>query len=358
MKTLSYNSRFFKISVAILLVLLIITLSIQLLPVMIFILNIITNLLYPTLLAGALYYLLRPLRDFFDRHNVPRVATILGLYLLLSLVFFLLFVYIWPHISQQFSEFSQAPKEKIEAIQNKTLSFLDFFNLSFTTQDQLKKELTQHSINILKFGINNFTTTVTSIAHIASVIIITPFILFYLLKEDNKFLISISQFFPPNYEDYMKKIAHDVDLVLSFYVSGQIMVASVVALLIYAGYWIIGLQYVATLALFAFIFNMIPFTGPFISTVPALLIGLADSPWMGVKVVLVVIIVHLLDLNIISPRIVGQRLHIHPVTIILLLVGSLSLFGFLGLFLITPAYAVAKVVLYDLYEWKSGVMVV
>jgi predicted PurR-regulated permease PerM len=62
----------------------------------------------------------------------------------------------------------------------------------------------------------------------------------------------------------------------------------------------------------------------------------------------------LLDLNLISPRIVGQRLNIHPVTVILLLVASLSVFGLVSLFIITPLYAVLKVLIQDYYFAKRN----
>jgi len=145
-----------------------------------------------------------------------------------------------------------------------------------------------------------------------------------------------------------------VDEILSVYISGQVLIAFIVGLLIFIGYWAIGLNYAFLLALLAFVFNLIPFCGPFISTIPALFIGLADSPLMAIKVIAVVLMVHLLDLNLISPRIVGQRLNIHPVTVILLLVASLSVFGLVSLFIITPLYAVLKVLIQDYYFAKRN----
>ena len=88
---------------------------------------------------------------------------------------------------------------------------------------------------------------------------------------------------------------------------------------------------------------------PIISTIPALFIGLETSPWMAVKVIAVVITVHLFDLNLISPRVVGQRLNIHPITIVFLLIVSLSLFGVVGMFVITPLYADLRVLFFELY---------
>lgn len=348
-----FKNKFFKITTGIILILLIIVLSMQLLPVINFILNIIGTLFYPTIITIVLYYLLRPLRNFLEARGVHRLITIIFIYCMMVFLIIFAITFIWPSISKQVTEFSSTPKEKIEEIQNKTIDIMDFFNFTSIPKAQLEQTLTYYSKQLLKIFTDNFLSTISSIAKIASYFIVTPFILFYLLKDDQKLRKNLLAYAAKGYKKDLQKIATDIDATLSYFITGQVLVAAIVAILILIGYWIIGLNYIFILALFTFIFNMIPFTGPFISTIPALLLGLAQSPIMGVKVVAVVIIVHLLDLNIISPRIVGQQLNIHPVTIILLLLAALSLFGVVGLFLITPGYAILKIILFDLYEIKQ-----
>ena len=194
--------------------------------------------------------------------------------------------------------------------------------------------------------------TISSAAQIASYFIITPFILFYLLKDDHQIYTNIINIAPTTYKKEVTRILNDIDNTLFSFISGQLLVSAIVATLIFIGYWIIGLQNAFLLALFVFVFNFIPFCGPFIATIPALFIGLAQSPFMGIKVILVVIIVHLLDLNLISPRVVGQKLQIHPVTIILLLVVSFPIAGLIGPFIVIPLYAALKVILQDVYAIK------
>lgn len=98
------------------------------------------------------------------------------------------------------------------------------------------------------------------------------------------------------------------------------------------------------------IFYTIPFLGTFIAIIPALIIGLADSPFMAFKVILVMIVAHVIESDIVSPKILGQRLHIHPLTIILLLLAAGSLYGLIGLLLATPIYAIIKVIVWNVYK--------
>ena len=86
----------------------------------------------------------------------------------------------------------------------------------------------------------------------------------------------------------------------------------------------------------------------------AILVGLSDSPLMVIKVVVVFVIVQQFEANFLSPQVLGQRLNIHPLTIILLLLAAGSLYGLPGLILATPLYALAKVLVenaYKIYQW-------
>lgn len=348
-----YKQRFFKIATAILLVLLIVYLAMQILPILRAILGIILILLLPTVFAGILYYIFRPTRDFLENKKVPRVIAIIIIFFIIFVFLSFMFIFIWPFISQQIAEFTATPKEKIKAVENKTLNIMNLFNVASLSQEQLKQTLSFYVKQFISFLTSNLFFTISSIAQIATYIVVTPFILFYLLKDDHLMSLEFFKTISDKHKNRVRKILNDIDKTLSTYIIGQVVVAVFVGFLIFIGYWVAGLPYALLLAWFAFVFNLIPFCGPILSTIPALFIGLSHSPLMGIKVICVVIIVHLLDINLISPKIVGQRLQIHPVIIILLLVASFSLLGLLGAFLITPLYAVVRVLFWDLYNMKN-----
>lgn len=348
-----YKSNFFKITTGTILLLTILYLVILLKPIFNVVLEFITTLLYPIIISVVLYYILRPLRQFLEK-RIPRIISILIIFLIIYICISFVIIFIWPYISQQIAEFSATPKEKIKELENKTVDFMNLFNIFSISHEQLRETLIYYFRQVITYITNNLVFTISSIAKIASYFIITPFLLYYFLKDDTILSQEIINLSPKGYKRSAKSIVEDIDEILSVYISGQVLIALIVGVLILIGYLIIGLNYAFLLGLIAFIFNLIPFCGPFISTIPALLIGLADSPLMAIKVLAVVLLVHLLDLNLISPRIVGQRLNIHPVTVILLLVASLTVFGLLSLFIITPLYAVIKVLVRDYYLDQNG----
>ncbi len=325
----------------------------QILPFLATFLGLISNLIFSIIIAQVLYYVARPIRDFLEEKNVPRTIAIILIFILLFICFALVVMFIWPFLSQQINEFTATPKEKIKEVEEKTIDFLNSFNFTSLNERQLQETIIFYGKQLMQYILNNITFALSSIAHIASYFIVTPFLLFYLLKEDYGMFSGAIDIFPISKRKNIKKISENVDKTLAQYINGQVLVACIVGFLIGVGYTIIGLNYAFALAFLAFVFNLIPFCGPFISTIPALLIGISHSPFMAFKVLLVVSTVHLLDLNLISPRIVGYTLNVHPTTIILLLVLGFSLGGFLGLFVITPLYAVCKSIARDVVEIKE-----
>lgn len=349
-----YNKKYFKSAVSILLLLLIVFMGFQLFPLFLMVFQFITTLFFPVIVAGIFYYIFRPVVRFFDTKKISRYFSILFIYLFMILCLVVAISTIWPNISRQIAEFQAFPTEKLKEMENKTVDIMNLFNFTYKSHQELRELLLYYLQRITVWFTGGVLTNIVSITKVASYFIITPFILFYFLKDDRNTSHRIINLIPSDYKKGARKIINDVDQVLSGYISGQILVSLIVGILVFFGYLIIGLDYAFLLALITFIFNLIPFGGPLIATIPALLIGLAQSPLMALKVILVVIIVHLLDLNIISPRVVGFRLNIHPVTIILLLVASISLFGFLSLFFIVPIYAVLKILVLDL--WKLEII--
>ncbi|MFL6562935.1 MAG: AI-2E family transporter, partial [Bacillus sp. (in: firmicutes)] len=150
-----------------------------------------------------------------------------------------------------------------------------------------------------------------------------------------------------------RKILSDLDEALSSYIHGQIFVSFCIGTLLFLGYLMIGLDYSLLVAIVAMFTNVIPFLGPIIAIIPALIIAILNSPMMVVKVLIVMVVVQQIEGHIISPQVMGRRLEIHPLTIISLLLAAASIGGVLGLILAVPVYAVLKVIVHHTYRlWK------
>ena len=138
---------------------------------------------------------------------------------------------------------------------------------------------------------------------------------------------------------------------ISSYIRGQIIVSFCIGLLMFIGFVIIGLDYAPVLALIAAFTSVVPYLGPAIAITPALIIALVTSPYMLLKLIIVWTVVQLIEGKFISPQIMGRNLHIHPITIIFIIIIAGNLFGVVGILLAVPGYAVLKVITTHLFEY-------
>ena len=99
-----------------------------------------------------------------------------------------------------------------------------------------------------------------------------------MLKDHEKFAPFIYNFFSGKRREWIKKTLHDIDTVLRSYIQGQLLISFLLAILLFIGYLIIGLEYALLLVIFALFMNVIPFIGPWIAVVPALIIGFIQDP--------------------------------------------------------------------------------
>ncbi|MDA8354344.1 MAG: AI-2E family transporter [Firmicutes bacterium] len=312
------------------------------------------TLFFPFLVAGVLYYLFRPVVRFLEKKGVPRVISILLIYLLFIGLAVLIVFLAGPPLQKQVTRLVENFDDLIASLQTKLVQlqhnpwvgqYFEQQNLEKITRDFT--DYLSSSIMTIVTNIANFFSILTSII---VVFVTVPFILFYMLKEGEAAPKQVLRLLPAAQRSEGRRILSDMDRAISSYIQGQVLVSICVGVLVYIGYLIIGLDYSLLLALVTMFTNLIPFVGPLIGTIPAVIVAFIDTPFMVVKVLLVTVFAQQLEGNVISPQVMGRTLNIHPLTIILLLLVAGSLGGFLGLLLAVPTYAVLKVVVSHTYR--------
>ncbi|MFD2655196.1 AI-2E family transporter [Gracilibacillus thailandensis] len=310
----------------------------------------------PVILAFIAYYLLNPIVDLLERIRIPRIWGIIILILGISGALTGIILLTAPAIEAQVkglvenfpNYLSQLGDSMTTWIQN---SFLGpYYDDGYNWLMERLGELPEIIGNYLTTGFqgiqniaNTITTTVVSI-------ITFPFVLFFLLKDGKKFKQFCIKLFPPKFRDDMKQILSNMDTQVGSYIQGQIIVASVIGILLFIGYLIIGLDYAFTLAIVAAVTSVVPYLGPTIAIIPAIIIAIVGSPFMLLKLAIVWIAVQFLEGNFVSPNVMGRTMKVHPLTIILVLLIAGNLFGILGVILGIPGYAIVKVIVTYLFH--------
>lgn len=345
-----YQHSFFKYAAGAVLVLTILFLLGKIDYLIDFLYLVISSVFFPVFIAGLLYYLLRPLIRFLNKKKVPKFLAIFIVMLGLILAFSGISGVAIPIVADQLTNLTDDFPKKIGEATEQTGKMVTGENKSFIDSTQVAKLATERLEKFTSTISKDVIALVTTLTNIALVLLVVPFILFYLLLDDKKFFNYFLRLVPRHMEHDVAAILRDIDSTLSSYIKGQILVAWFVGIFMYAGYMIIGLKFALVLALFAVLTNVIPFLGPFIGVFPALLVGLIQEPVMAIKVAFVTLVVQQVEGNILSPQIMGKKLQIHPLTIILVVLMAGAAFGFIGLLLAIPAYAVTKTIISNLYR--------
>lgn len=319
-----------------------------------------STVVLPIILATIAYYLLRPILRTLERLKIPRVWGIfiifIGLIGLLTLLVFLVFPFLRGQFSNLIEEFPTYFKQMLINID----SFLrtSIFSSYYLEMDiNINKFLDNGLGNIGQFfadtvgGIaSGITSFISALTGFVLAIITVPFILFYLLKDGEKLPIMIKKMLPPRLRDDAEDIMRDADHQISAYIQGQILVAICIGIMVSIGFHIIGMKYAWLLGALAMFTSVVPYLGPIIAITPAVIIAIVASPFMLVKLAVVWTIVQFVEGKFISPQIMGKSLHVHPITIIFVLLTAGSLFGVAGVVLGIPGYALLKVVFTHMFD--------
>lgn len=315
------------------------------------------TVLFPILLTGAIYYLLNPLVDWLERKGIPRVYTIVALYLLIVGIITIVIISVVPIVQRQITELiDNFPKYSYEV----QLQFESVIGSNFFHQVQestgfnptkLGETISEQATTILDNAWSGIGGFLGALKDIILAVVTVPFILFYLLKDGKKLPGFILRYVPVRFRSQTNRVMSEMNGQISSYIRGQIIVSFCIGILLYIGFLIIGMDYSLVLAIIASFTSIVPYLGPAIAITPALIIAIVTSPFMLLKLIIVWTVVQLIEGKFISPQIMGKTLRIHPITIIFVILTAGNLFGVLGIILAVPGYAVLKVVITHLFKW-------
>lgn len=182
--------------------------------------------------------------------------------------------------------------------------------------------------------------------NLMALIFVTPVVAFYLLRDWEKLVAALDGALPLDSAETIRELAREASAAIAGYVRGQALVCISLGTIYALGLVLVGLQFGLIIGLIAGAISFIPFVGTFVGGVMALGMALAQFPpdWLGVaKVGAVFLFGQTMEGNVLSPKLVGDRVGLHPVWIMFALLAGGSLFGFVGVLLAVPVAAVIGV---------------
>ncbi|WP_017472064.1 AI-2E family transporter [Amphibacillus jilinensis] len=313
------------------------------------------TLFIPILIASLLFYIFKPLVKWLNNY-VSKTMAIIILYICFIAILIGLVSFIVPEIQKQVLLLINSMPAIVDDIQlllfelqeNEWLERLNLVDL-FEVEEQVEEVGRSISTTIGDFvsGTINFLGV---LFNIMITLFIIPFVLFYMLKEGEKFPESFERLVPEERHEELKRTFKDLDQTLSHYIQGVMLVCLSIGILCYVSFSIVGLDFALILALITMVTNVIPYIGPWIGAVPATIVGLLQSPLMALTVIIIIVVIQQIESLFIQPQVMGKKMSMHPVTVLFLVLVAGRFAGILGMILAVPFYAIAKVLITHLYR--------
>ncbi len=304
----------------------------------------------PIFIGLIIAWLFDPLVKWLQGKKVPRIVGCIVVYIVFLSFLTLIIYLIVPSFIGQIKDFIGGIPEILKELKNFVNNFIGnasgvvSYDLSVYKKDiyeYINNIGTSITTNLPKTLINVFTSVISG----GATFILGLMIGFYMLFDFDKLNRNILGIMPKNWRGNAQELMVRVNNSLRGYVQGVLIIMFLVFITQSIGLTLAGLKAPLVFALFCAITDVIPYFGPYIGAIPAVIVGFTMSPVVGVFCIVSIVVVQLLENNFYQPLIMGHTMKLHPVTIMIGLLIFQHFFGIIGMIIATPVIASLKVII-------------
>jgi len=304
-------------------------------------------LFFSFLIAVSLY----PLCNWFEKHGLNRLSSSILCIVILILIFFIVLYFVGSQFQHFVKDIPHLKASLNTMLQNIQKWFKQHFNIDYNDQSNYIDKTIGGLIGAIGIGVSTFFSLVVFFTLAVFFIfymlfyrkVLTDFILSFFGRADKKKVLEISESIQSTTVNYVKGLLTEIFI---------LMCLSAVILLI------LGIKYALLMAFFAGMFNIIPYIGIYTAALLNMLITVIDGNGkQSLEVLLVFVIIHIIDANLITPLIVGRRIKINPLVTLISVVAGEIIWGIPGMFLFIPMAAVINIILEKAGVVKSNTVV-
>lgn len=301
------------------------------------------TVLLPFVAGMGVAYFLDPVCDRLEKWGVSRILATTIVTVAFALVIILGFLIIVPVLIEQLTNFLRDLPGLVERAHQRLLPLYLQFQLRFDLPalDDLGTMVSNRLGGILGFtgdALQGVLSGGAAVANLLSLLFITPVVTFYLLRDWDILVARIDTLLPRDHADVIRSQMLAIDTTLAGFIRGQASVCLVLGLYYAAGLMLVGLPFGLVIGMTAGLLTFIPYVGSLSGFVISMAVALASfDGWERPAIVAAIFITgQVMEGNFLTPKLVGDRVGLHPVWIIFALLAGGALFGFVGLLLAVP----------------------
>jgi len=279
---------------------------------------------------------INPATNWLAKFKIPRILSVLSVYVTAFAVIFGTLFFFLPLFFQDFSDIVfKVPTQINDLFINNpswgsVFSLFGNFSTKFSVQDIVGSSLLKSSLPANAFDLTNW------IFSGALDFILIIVISFYLAVQKNGVENFLRIIIPSKKEDYIIDLWQRTEIKIGRWMQGQILLGLLIGSLVFLGLTLFQIKYALTLAIVAAVFEIIPYFGPILSAVPAVILGFTDSLTLGIIMIGFYVIIQQFENHLIYPLVVKKVIGVNPIIVIIALFVGYELIGFLGMILAVP----------------------
>ena len=321
-------------------------------------LYLLSPILTPFVVSALLAYLGDPLVDRLEARGLKRTPAVAVVFSVIFLLLLLLVILLIPRVEAQISQLLQKLPGYIEWIREGLLPRVQALlpgeaaDLDFAALQQALAEHWRAAGGLVAQVWQSVSGSgMALLAWLANLVLI-PVLTFYLLRDWDHLVAGVYTLLPRRSAPTWARLARESDEVLGGFLRGQMLVMFALGVIYTTGLWLVGLDLALLIGMFAGIVSFVPYLGLIVGILTAGLAailqfkGYGELPW----VILVFVVGQLLEGTLLTPRLVGERIGLHPVAVIFAVMAGGQLYGFFGILLALPVAAVAMVLIRHLVQ--------
>lgn len=295
----------------------------------------------PFLVGAALAYVLYPVIRAAQARGLSRAWALTLFYIMiLALVGFLCW-YTLPRLTREVAELAAIMPQYMEDAHH-AMEYLDGLEVGGEIDRIIRTSLHQaetQAYNALKKFINDLLGMTGSLLSL----VFAPILAYYFIKDWEKIRDGFLSLFPAGIRSRLVSLGLDIDQVLSGFIQGHLTVCLIVGILTGLAAALLGVKYAIIIGIINGIAELFPYLGPILGAIPSVALALTEGPTKAIYLGLAILVIQQVEANLLSPRIVGTRVGLHPLLVIFALLSGGELFGIWGILLAVPVVAVMKV---------------
>lgn len=319
-----------------------------------FILYLSRAIISPFILAFFLAYAINPLVEWLQKKGARREYAIITVYFTLVLAMAVILGIILPRLVEDMTQVLDRLPQIYQEFETWGERFSRFYWKLPINLKPIAAQVIERMEILLRNSIIQLAETTVNLLSKAILFILVPVLAYYFSRDYPRLKERSYAWLRENLGFHWTRTLLKIDLVLKIYIRRQLLVTLIVGLLIGIGLSLLGFEIAFLLGLMAGVLNLIPYFGPVLGAVPAVLLALVQSPWNALYVVLLFLIVNQLEVLILAPRILGNSLQIHPITVVYLILVGNKIGGLLGMVFAVPLGAIILILLKSIYEIAFG----